>query len=319
MSGKKKLIMGGSLATVVIAAVVVTLLLVFHKEDSYRVIKVLELEGTAEVERENVGELQVYAGMTLQSGDKVSVASNSTLVLQMDEDKYAYVEQNSILSMVAEGTSRDSKTIIQLDRGAITCRIENKLSENSSYEVHTQNSVMAVRGTVFRVGIYEPEQPLVSGAAEEPIVQVSVLDGRVLVTLQHPGGQRGEEKLLSSGESAAVGNNSTNSFFLTDADLEQLPLSTENRQFLKALQDILDSGDTLNITQEELDRLVEELNAGVTYNVYFYANGKLFGTQQVKAGQTAQVPGLSPTASGAWNLDFNRPINGTTEVYWIAE
>ena len=113
MTGKKKLIIGGSAAVAVIAIVVVVLLMIFNKEDAYRVIKVLEIEGTASVERENVGELQVYSGMALQSGDKISVASNSMLVLQMDDDKYAYVEQNSILTMVAEGTSRDSKTKIQ--------------------------------------------------------------------------------------------------------------------------------------------------------------------------------------------------------------
>ena len=135
MTGKKKLIIGGSAAVAVIAIVVVALLMIFNKEEAYRVIKVLEIDGTASVERENVGDLQVYSGMALQSGDKISVASNSMLVLQMDDDKYAYVEQNSILTMVAEGTSRDSKTIIQLDMGAITCQLENKLSVSSSYEV----------------------------------------------------------------------------------------------------------------------------------------------------------------------------------------
>lgn len=320
MTGKKKIIIGGSAAAVAIAAIVIALVMFFNKEEAYRVIKVLEIDGTASVERENVGDVQAYAGMTLQSGDKISVASNSTMVLQMDENKYAYVEQNSVLTMVAEGTSRDSKTMIQLDRGAITCQIENKLSESSSYEVQTQNSVMAVRGTVFRVGIYEPEKPEVAGeSAVEPIVQLSVLDGDVLVTLLHPDGTRGEERMVSAGGNAAIGNDSTNSFFLSSADLEELPLNTNNRQFLEAIQDILDRGDTLSVTQEELERFVEELEANATYNVYFYANGKLFGIQTVKAGDAAQKPGLSPTASGAWNLDFTKPVTGDVEVYWMAE
>lgn len=320
MTGKKKLIIGGSAAIAVIAIVVVALLMIFNKEDAYRVIKVLEIDGTASVERENVGELQVYSGMALQSGDKISVASNSMLVLQMDDDKYAYVEQNSILTMVAEGTSRDSKTMIQLDRGAITCQLENKLSESSSYEVQTQNSVMAVRGTVFRVGIYEPEKPELAGEeAQAPIVQLAVMDGDVLVTLIHPNGQRGEERMVSAGESAAIGSDSTDSFFLGGVDLDDLPLSTNNRQFLEALQDIMDRGDTLSITREELEQFIEELDANAIYNVYFYANGKLFGVQSVQAGQTAQKPSLSPTASGVWNIDFTKEITGDTDVYWVAE
>lgn len=320
MSRKKKIIIGGSVVAVILVAAVIILLLMLGKEESYRVIKVLEVDGTAAVERENIGEIQVYSGMALQSGDIISVASNSMLVLQMDDDKYAYVEQNSILTMVAEGTSRDSKTMIQLDRGAITCQIENKLSDSSSYEVQTQNSVMAVRGTVFRVGIYEAEKTELAGEeTQEPIVQLSVMDGDVLVTLIHPNGQRGEEKMVSAGEGSTIGNDSTDSFFLGDTKLEDLPLLTNNRQFLNALQDILDRGDTLSVTQQELDEYIEKLDANITYNVNFYANGKLFGTQIVKAGQTARKPGLSPTASGTWNVDFTKPITGDTDVYWIAE
>ncbi len=320
MTGKKKIIIGGSVAAVLVATVVVALFIFLNKGEAYRVIKVIEIDGSASVDRENVGEIQVYSGMALQSGDKISVASNSMLVLQMDEDKYAYVEQNSVLTMVAQGDSRDSKTMIQLDRGAITSQIENKLGDGSSYEIQTQNSVMSVRGTVFRVGIYEPEKPEVAGSSSgEPIVQVSVMDGDVSVVLIHPDGRYGEEKIVSSGESTAIGNNSASSFFLSDADLEKLPLTTNNRQFLDALQDILERGDSLSITSEELNQLIQELDSNATYNVYFYADGKLFGVQTVAAGKTAQKPGLSPAASGTWNLDFTKEITGDTDVYWIAE
>lgn len=315
MSGKKKLIIGGSVATVVIAAVAVILFLLAGKEETYRVIKVLEVDGSVAVERQGVGEIQAYAGMTLQSGDKISVASNSMLVLQMDDDKYAYVEEDSILTMVAEGNSRDSKTGIRLERGAITCHIEEKLSDSSSYEVQTQNSVMAVRGTVFRVGIYEPDASGID--TEEPVVQVSVYDGEVLVTLIHPDGTMGESASVFAGECAAVGSDSTNSFFLKDADLEKLPVPEESRQVLKALQDILKREPGLSITEEELEAFLEEADAKTVYDVYFYANGKLFGVQQVPSGQTATRPGLSPGASGDWNLDFGKPITDDTDVYWL--
>lgn len=315
MSGKKKIIIGGSVATAVIAVVAVVMFLIAGKEDAYRVIKVLELDGSAVVERESVGELQAYAGMTLQSGDKISVASNSMMVLQMDEDKYAYVEEDSILTMVAEGNSRDSKTKIQLERGAITCQIEEKLSDSSSYEVQTQNSVMAVRGTVFRVGIYEPAA---SGfSTDEPVVQVSVYDGEVQVTLIHPDGTMGDSTSVFAGERVGVGNDSTNSFFLTDVELENLPVPEQSRQVLKALQDILQRDTELSITAEELEVLLEETDVKPVYDVYFYANGQLFGVQQVPNGQTATRPGLSPGASGDWNIDFSKPITDDTDVYWL--
>lgn len=315
MSGKKKIIIGSSVAAAVVAALVITLIAVFNKEEAYRVIKVMEIDGTAVVDRENVGELQAYSGMTLQSGDKLSVASNSMLVLQMDDDKYAYVEQDSILTMVAEGTSRDSKTVIELERGAITSHVENKLNDSSSYEVHTQNSVMAVRGTVYRVNICEPAQ--LGNDGGEPIVQLSVWDGEVLATLIHPNGETGAEKTVSAGQSAAVGSDASGSFFLSDADLSKLPIPEEDMQVLKALQDIIEREDNLSVTKEELAEMVEILENEGICDVYFYADGKLFGVQQVQFGECPQKPGLSPSDSGAWNIDFDKPVTGITEVYWI--
>ncbi|MBQ7833731.1 MAG: FecR domain-containing protein [Lachnospiraceae bacterium] len=315
MSGKKKIIIGSSVAAAVVAALVITLIAVFNKEEAYRVIKVMEIDGTAVVDRENVGELQAYSGMTLQSGDKLSVASNSMLVLQMDDDKYAYVEQDTILTMVAEGTSRDSKTVIELERGAITSHVENKLNDSSSYEVHTQNSVMAVRGTVYRVNICEPAQ--LGNDGGEPIVQLSVWDGEVLATLIHPNGETGAEKTVSAGQSAAVGSDASGSFFLSDADLSKLPIPEEDMQVLKALQDIIEREDNLSVTKEKLAEMVEILENEGICDVYFYADGKLFGVQQVQFGECPQKPGLSPSDSGAWNIDFDKPVTGITEVYWI--
>ena len=315
MSGKKKIIIGSSGAAAVVAALVMTLIAVFNKEEAYRVIKVMEIDGTAVVDRENVGELQAYSGMTLQSGDKLSVASNSMLVLQMDDDKYAYVEQDTILTMVAEGTSRDSKTVIELERGAITSHVENKLNDSSSYEVHTQNSVMAVRGTVYRVNICEPAQ--LGNDGGEPIVQLSVWDGEVLATLIHPNGETGAEKTVSAGQSAAVGSDASGSFFLSDADLSKLPIPEEDMQVLKALQDIIEREDNLSVTKEKLAEMVEILENEGICDVYFYADGKLFGVQQVQFGECPQKPGLSPSDSGAWNIDFDKPVTGITEVYWI--
>ncbi len=317
MSKKKKMIIGSAAAAVVVIGIVVTLLLVFNKDEAYRVIKVLELDGSAVVERENIGELQAYTGMTLQSGDKVSVASNSMVVLQMDDDKYAYIEENSVLSMVAEGTARDSKTTIQLEKGAITCHVDGKLNGNSSYEVHTQNSVMAVRGTVFRVAFYGEEQlsdDFINDA--DGVVQVSVYDGEVMVTLKNPDGSMGEGKSIYAGEQAGIGNDSSSSFFLNDVDLEKLPAPESKRQVWEALQAIVNKGEKISASQEELDKILEELNGQTVYKVYYYANGQLFAIQEVNSGQTATQPDLSPSASGRWNIDFSKTIMQDTNVYW---
>lgn len=65
-----------------------------------------------------------------------------------------------------------------------------------------------------------------------------------------------------------------------------------------------------------------------SYTVTFKYNGKVFGTQTVEAGKTAQMPTLQPTASGEWcavdsdgkesgPFNFQEAINADTVVLWL--
>ena len=65
------------------------------KEESYRDIKVMSIKGTATVERASVGSLDAYEDMKLESGDRLSVDSSSSLILSMDDNKYAMLEPGS--------------------------------------------------------------------------------------------------------------------------------------------------------------------------------------------------------------------------------
>lgn len=123
------------------------------KEESYRMIKVMSVDGTVTVERESVGTLDAYADMKLENGDKLSVEANSSLVLNLDDDKYAMLESGTRLTLEASGTKETSRTTIHLQDGAVVNYLTQKLNEDSSYEVTVPNSTMAVRGTVFRVEV----------------------------------------------------------------------------------------------------------------------------------------------------------------------
>ncbi len=332
MSKKKIMIIGG--AAVAVIAIVVTLLLVLPKDASYRVIKVLEMEGAATVTREGVGDLEAYEGMTLESGDKLSVNANSNLVLLMDEDKYGYVEENSVLVMVAEGDTRDSKTTIELERGAITCHVDGKLNSSSSYEVQTQNSVMAVRGTVFRVEFCGPEQlngrdlssgmpaniqnQYDSGKLSNGFTRTTVFEGTVTTTLMNIDGTTGKTVILDEGKECWIGSNPAENFFLqegTNIYSGSLPKKTVE----KLLSIAENYNVVLAINNGELNNLINQMSSETTYEVYFYANGKLFGRQTVDAGSILQLPQLNPTEKGYWNIDITKTINDNTEVYWVAQ
>lgn len=105
-----------AVAILVIAAAVAIILLITKKKDSYRVIKIYEVEGAAFVQRDGVDDLEPYANMLLKSGDTVRVDAGS-MTLKLDEDKYVYVEENTEFKLIAQGTDENSKTDIELKIG----------------------------------------------------------------------------------------------------------------------------------------------------------------------------------------------------------
>ncbi|WP_283162775.1 InlB B-repeat-containing protein [Tannockella kyphosi] len=123
-------------------------------QESYRTIKVLEYDGTATIDREDIGEISIYDGMQLVSGDKITVDQDSYVRLVLDEDKYIYIEANTVLSIVASGDEENSQTEIIVETGSIVNELTAALSDESTYEVTTPNASMSVRGTVFGIDVY---------------------------------------------------------------------------------------------------------------------------------------------------------------------
>ena len=141
-----------AVGTAVTAAVILT-----GSTDTYRVLKVFELSGSAVISREGTGKLDAYVGMNLESGDTLTVNDDSTMRISMDNDKYVQLEGGTVLELVAEGTAADSRTSIKLKKGTILNELTSSLSANSSYEVSTPKSTMAVRGTSFLISVEENE------------------------------------------------------------------------------------------------------------------------------------------------------------------
>ena len=101
LTSKAKVIITAVAAAVVAAGIVAGVLLT--RQDSYRVLKVFELMGTASVTRESAGDLDAYVGMNLESGDVVSVDDNSNMRISLDSDKYVLLDAGTVLELVAAG------------------------------------------------------------------------------------------------------------------------------------------------------------------------------------------------------------------------
>ncbi len=155
MPPKKLMIMIG--AAVAAIAVAITVFIAFRAsgEESYRSVMVYELEGSAVIERADIGTIDAAENLYLESGDRVQVGADSMMRLKLDSDKYVTAEENTVFVLTAKGNEQDSETRIDLEQGAITNEIQNPLSERSVYETATPNAVMAVRGTIYRAELCE--------------------------------------------------------------------------------------------------------------------------------------------------------------------
>lgn len=245
-TSKGKAALGGGGVAVVGAVVAVAVLL---NGQGYRTIAVQEVNGTSIIKNEKLESSNAYVGMHLNSGDDVTVQTASDMTLLLDMDKYVYAEENTHFWLEAEGDSETSKTRIYLDQGAELNRLNTELTEGEEYEVDTPNSVMAVRGTVFRVCVYYDSDGIAWAALE-------VYDGNVEVFLKTLDGEfNGVSEVFGPGESALIRASSDFSEFVVDdngnvkwpIDYEEIPQATALK-----LAEFIDDGDELCIGKELL-------------------------------------------------------------------
>lgn len=131
----------------VIAIGVVAVGFVISKKNSYRTLEIIESFGDAKVYRD-AKEIDAYAGMKLRSNDHVAIGENGFVRMCFDGDKYVYLEGRALMKLVADGSKKDSRTVVNLELGTMVTEIEKKLSDKSSYEINSPNTTMAIRGTV---------------------------------------------------------------------------------------------------------------------------------------------------------------------------
>ena len=233
-------------AAAVVAAVAVIALIFSNKEETFRSIMVYDVEGNAVIERENVGAMNAAENLYLESGDRVSVASDSSMRMKLDDDKYVMAEADTVFSVEAEGTEADSKTRISLEQGAITNEIQHPLSAGSQYETSTPNSVMAVRGTIYRAELY---MDAIGGQS----TKLCCFQGKVGAKPILPDGTYGEEILVPAGSELTIYQDGTVGG-VTDIAFDGLPL-----QAVGNLLGLMENGqDVMGISLEDLSLLVSE-------------------------------------------------------------
>lgn len=126
---------------------------VWKNLNTHRLVVVEDFDGDVYYERKGESN-EVFSDMHLISNDKVTVKKKSSLELLIDSDKHVIAEENTEFEIVATGNEDDGRVTIKLEKGKTLIDIEEKLSDDSTFEVNTPNASMSVRGTTFTV-IYD--------------------------------------------------------------------------------------------------------------------------------------------------------------------
>lgn len=166
-----------SILMIIAAAIVISL---YFGGDTARELVISEIQGSVFITRDS-RRFAANKNSKLKSGDIITTDSNGTARIAFDGDKYIFVEQDSMVYIYFTGISSKGDISVNLSRGAAICQINNELKKNASFTLKTPNSVVSVRGTVFRTQFDYLENYM--GYSNVMITHVQDFDGTVTLQL----------------------------------------------------------------------------------------------------------------------------------------
>lgn len=229
----QKAILAISAAVVALIVIVSVVLIWKNQHQSYRSIKIVEMDGAVTIDREGISSLNASVNMNLVSGDYLTTGQDSYVVLRLDTDKYVMLGECGAMKVNAQGTEAAARTSIQLEAGSVLSEIQNPLGQDASYDIVTPNATMSVRGTVFEVRKNESDNE------EEGTISVLVYDGCVAVA---PDGM--EPREYHAGEYTEFTDSAPVKFLTEQGTITEEQM---NGQMLERLRKIEQSGRTLDL------------------------------------------------------------------------
>lgn len=313
------------ISSVVVLATAVTLILVFTLGgkktedpdntkllDSARTIKIVQIEGDANVS-DGEEEIKCFKGMNLYDGDLVSVLKDSTIVVKFDEDKYVYLGENTKIKIKSEGKDKYKTNVFVLE-GIVLAELQNKLGVDEEFFLSSNNSVMAVRGTIFGLSVKTLEN--------EVIQSYSVYKGVTELFVFDKDGNNLISGKLSDISNAKYELRIPKSHLLSEDEINAAVgkwLENVNSKFSDA-NDANNKLDEVQITvskptKEDFGKLINIVETDVSYSDIEYTSKGFFGEYDGAAHKIEITP-ITEGAKVKYSLDgINYQDNNTFEFY----
>lgn len=287
---KKAIIIAiAALVAVIALVVVLVILLGSGKNESYRTVKIYQIDGKAEIYRDGGEPIAPYVNMLLEAGDEIKTLEDGYLYIKLDEDKYLMATPNSSFTLEAKGKAENGKTHIELKSGDIKAHVINPLSDGAEFNVSTGNSTMAIRGTSLGV------------SCSESNTRYEVYDGTISVSA--PDG----EHTVDEGEALDVSSEGS-----TEGEVDYADMDIPELEFIKFG---IEQGNEMTITSEQIDEIIENKNKGMAIVTFKYGD-RVFAVIPVKKGTRIFNPTFKPASDGGWDFDFSQVINEDTVIDW---
>lgn len=162
---------------IIAGAIVISL---YFGGDVTRQLTVTDISGSAYISR-GTRRTNADKNSRLQSGDIITTSENGSLRINIDGNKFVFVEPNSTVYIYFTEIASKGDISVNLTKGAVICQLNEKLKKNATFTLKTPNSSIAVRGTVFRTEfVYEKEY---MGYENVMITRVQNFDGTVELQL----------------------------------------------------------------------------------------------------------------------------------------
>jgi len=162
--------------------------------DHARAAVVDEIKGTVRA-TQNELEMPAFRGLALLRGDGLAVGAESWSRLELDEGRFAIVEENTDIqiSALADGLTGERVTRVFMSEGKVWFDVSRQLEGGESFEVFTPTCALTVRGTIFSVKFLNNA------------TSFDVFEGEIAVSFYDDGELR--VIILGSGEKATVAFN----------------------------------------------------------------------------------------------------------------
>lgn len=243
---------------VITGAVVPFILSGQKKKESYRFIRVKDIDGTVTVARSDSDAFDAFEDLQLVSEDTVEVKEKSFLELIVDDDKHIGAEENTGFIVHATGNEKNGNITIDLLYGKSLFTIDKKLADGSEFIVKSPNATISVRGTSFSVE-YNKE-------TAETIVEV--FDGTVWVD-----DNNGETQVIEAGSVTTVVGGSEVSQSEVSPDETR---TTNNNEIMTITRTVADSG--------RIDvGLLLFAEGNTAYGSYIYVDGNIWNPDVMSA------------------------------------